>query len=443
MLIVLIFNSFMRVVVFLPAKSDSERISKKNLTILEGEYLFIRQLKNLLNCKEIDEIFLDTDSDDMISMVEHLNISIIKRPKELANNQTDGHKLFAFEVSQVPNADIYVQVLCTAPLLKSSTIDDAILKLKNSQKTSIIAVNLEKHYSWNENNQPNYDNNKIPNSIDLKPTILESMCLYAVKNTGNPILKRYTDNVELFPISKVEAFDINTNEDLEVISKILKGENSKLISELFFLEKFFSTAIISDTMSDILHNQNFMLSSNFKKFVGKKVLGRAKTMEIMEVQGEEDWRDIYKCLDSYKFINNGDIIVVDNKIQHLAYFGDLNAHLAIKAGARGAIINGFTRDLNDVAALDFYISAKGSYSKDIKYYGKLGSINQKITIDGVNISNGDYIMADEGGVCVVPSYLWNQVKNLAIKKIKNEFMIKISMLENLDLSSILNEFGNF
>ena len=44
----------MRVVAFVPAKGESSRIRNKNTTILDGEHLFKRKLRQLLECKEFD-----------------------------------------------------------------------------------------------------------------------------------------------------------------------------------------------------------------------------------------------------------------------------------------------------------------------------------------------------------------------------------------------------
>ena len=101
----------MRTVAFVPAKGDSTRIRNKNTVILDGEYLFKRKLKQLLACPEIDDVYLDTESDAIIAMASDLPVKILKRNAKLASNATDGHELFANECARV-DADIYIQCLC-------------------------------------------------------------------------------------------------------------------------------------------------------------------------------------------------------------------------------------------------------------------------------------------------------------------------------------------
>ncbi|HIU86998.1 TPA: cytidyltransferase, partial [Candidatus Spyradomonas excrementavium] len=55
----------MKVYAFVPAKGSSERVENKNMRYLDGERLYAKALKTLLNCKEIDKVFLDTESEEM------------------------------------------------------------------------------------------------------------------------------------------------------------------------------------------------------------------------------------------------------------------------------------------------------------------------------------------------------------------------------------------
>ena len=171
----------MKVYAFVPAKGTSERVTNKNMRFLNGERLYIRALKTLLKCKEIDKIFLDTESEEMYKLVDYLPIEFMKRDKSLADNRTDGHRLFFNEISKFPNADIYVQMLCTSPFIKPETIDNAIKIIKkNKNYDSAILMKKDKYYFWNEG-IPSYDINHIPNSKDLPETITESMGLYIIK----------------------------------------------------------------------------------------------------------------------------------------------------------------------------------------------------------------------------------------------------------------------
>ena len=127
----------MKVYAFVPAKGTSERVENKNMRFLDGERLYIRALKKLLKCKNIDRVFLDTESQEMFDLVDYLPITFMKRDANLATNKTDGHQMFVNEVNSFPDADIYVQLLCTSPFINPETIDDAIEKLKASEVSAV------------------------------------------------------------------------------------------------------------------------------------------------------------------------------------------------------------------------------------------------------------------------------------------------------------------
>src|SRR6201999_3750831 len=156
----------MRTVAFVPAKGESSRIHSKNTVILDGDYLFKRKLKQLLACPEIDDVYLDTESDKIIELASDLPVKILKRNPKLATNKTDGHELFANECAQV-EADIYIQCLCTSPFMTAETMTRAIKALKAKPAAdSLVAVQRRKQYTWVKD-RPAYGEGRIPNSVDL------------------------------------------------------------------------------------------------------------------------------------------------------------------------------------------------------------------------------------------------------------------------------------
>ena len=223
------FSYVPKIVAFVPAKGTSSRVTNKNIRELAGKPLFLHVLDTLLSSQTIDKVYLDTESDDVAEFAKNRKCYRINRPQELANNSTDGNKLLLFEASQVPDADIYVQALPTAPFLTKETINNMVNELiKNTSLQSTIAVFKQKQYLWSIDGKPiNYDPKKIPNSIDLTPTISETMGLYAIRK--NELLKtqsRVGDNPKLFEIPLLESFDINTEEEFTLAKTIFAGRGT-------------------------------------------------------------------------------------------------------------------------------------------------------------------------------------------------------------------------
>jgi regulator of RNase E activity RraA len=134
---------------------------------------------------------------------------------------------------------------------------------------------------------------------------------------------------------------------------------------------------------------------------------------------------------------------VANEAPGYAYFGDLNATLAIRAGAIGAVIDGVTRDSRDVSLLGLPVYARRSYCDDIKFEGTLGSMNLPIRIGDIAIAHDDMIFGDENGVVVIPEQKWAEVEDAAWDVLTNEARIRIMAARGRDVQQILTECGAF
>ncbi len=438
----------MKVYAFVPAKGTSERVENKNMRFLNGERLYIKALKTLLKCKEVDKIFLDTESQEMYNLVDYLPIEFMKRDPKLASNKTDGHKMFMNEINSYPDADIYVQLLCTSPFIDSKTIDDAIIKLKEDTKyDSAILMEKNKFYFW-ENNKPKYDINHIPNSKDLPETIIESMGLYIVKKDAAKKYNRRYGNFPLLIFGKTEELiDVNNPEDLIFAETYAKGQRSSQNSKLRLMKHFVSSPMLSDLLDDMKLEKGEICGAVINKYAcnikGSRLLGRANTLKLRTLQAGEDFRGIYDALASYEGIANNDIIVVENEEKNYAYFGDLNARLAIRSGASGAIIDGATRDYNATAQLGFPVFAINYNAADVRRRATLDYINKPIEISGVKVNPGDLIFADECAVVVIYQKYEDEVIERVVGTFRNERDIVHDILDKKDVNQIVHDRGAF
>jgi len=439
----------MKIVAFVPAKGSSERVPSKNLRILDGEYLFRRKLKQLLSCPQIDEVWLDTESDDLIDKASDLPVRILKRDPALATNATDGHEMFENECRQVPDADIVIQALCTAPFVDASTISQGLEKLLGSPgNDSLVAVTKSKQYLWTGDN-PDYGRGRIPNSVDLPPSIVEAMSLYMVRRTATDYpAKRFGTAPLLWELGAREAIDINYLEDLDLAEMICRGERMTEANYFRILKHHLSSSVLSDVTKEMGHA--FMLESGLKPVSAGKVLGRVRTLQLGGLEGKDRdirnsdaWKGIYNALDSYKFVRSGDVIVVENAVPERAYFGDLNCHLAMRAGAVGVLVDGFTRDVGDVSAMGLPVYARGAWSNDIKYEGTTVSFNKPVTVGGVTARNDDVVFADPEGVLVIPAEHWASVLEQALVTVTNESHIRHGLLQGKPVDEIIASFGFF
>ncbi len=430
----------MKIVAFLPVKGTSSRIENKNIKLLDGKPLFLHTLEKLLQCDIIDEVYLDTESDEVIGMASHLNHFVLKRDHSLADNKTDGNKLFMNEVRQV-DADIYIQILCTSPFIETNTIKLAINQIVHSKYDSAVLVRDEKLYTWTDG-KPVYDINNIPNSVDLESTTIETMGLYIVKKEcAIQTQRRIGDNPFLVKASIIEAIDVNWPEDFELANLIAAGLREKDRILLDNLKSQLNSSMLSDLLDDLGYST--IINGLQPNIIDAKIFGRAKTLKIRKLKEGDSYKGIYNALHSYNTIVPNDVIIVENEISDYAYFGELNANLGIRSGAVGAIVGGVTRDSADVKKLGFPVFAKGNKCIDVRRRATLDGINVPIQIEGVRILPGDLVFADNEGIVVIPKEIEKKLLAMAMEVCMKEKSVLLDIANGIGVDELVKRNGEF
>ncbi|MHB0764604.1 RraA family protein [Stutzerimonas sp. NM35] len=432
----------MKVVAFVPAKGSSSRVENKNTKLLDGKPLFLHTLEKLISCDFIDEVYLDTESEDIISLAAHSGAKILRRDVSLASNATDGNKLFMNEVSHV-EADIYIQVLGTSPFISPLKIKEGVDALRESDIfDSAVLVRREKQYAWDEQG-PKYDINNIPNSVDLSDAIVETMGLYVVKRdaalrTG----RRIGDKPYLINASVQDAFDVNYPDDFEMANLLAAGLRERDRRLLNNIKSFMTSPILSDILDDLGYCGQ-IISGLTPNISGGKLLGRAKTLKLRELRPGEDFKGIYSALRSYDTVVPNDIIMVENCMGEYAYFGELNANLALRAGAIGTIVGGKTRDGNEVLTLGYPVFSTGYTCQDVRRRATVDSINEPIQMSGVRVVVGDLVFADNEGVIVIPKKIESKVIEAVYNRAASEKKILNEIAMGVDVDVLTEKYGFF
>lgn len=172
-------------------------------------------------------------------------------------------------------------------------------------------------------------------------------------------------------------------------------------------------------------------------------MGRANTLKIRKLRENEDYKGIYEALKTYDRISPGEVIVVENEAGDKAYFGELNANLAIRSGALGTIVGGCTRDVEEVTKLDFPVFSTGYSSADVKKRATFDGHQIPISISGISIFPGDIIFADICGVVRIPQNKEKEVIAKALQVIKTEKSILNRILNDENAEKIYELEGEF
>lgn len=217
----------MNISIVIPAKGRSKRVHNKNLYRVGGESLIYRACEKVLKCENIDSYYLDTEDPAIRRECEDLQsdgLKFIDRPKELATNFIGANELMVYAFHAIPHkVDLMLQTFATAPLITSETIDDCIERFLESEGFDSFFTVLEmREYFWNSSGAVNFNVKELPNSYELKPIYMETHGLYGIYT--DVLLEKKT-RVGYKPlrigIPKLEALDIDTEEDIEMARRLL------------------------------------------------------------------------------------------------------------------------------------------------------------------------------------------------------------------------------
>ncbi len=215
-------------------KGHSSRVPGKNLRPFLKRPLYSWILDALLNAKRVDQVIVETDSDEIQESVQtSYDLSIFRRPPELVGDHVPMNDLIAFNMKNVP-ADVYVQTHATNPLLKSETIDRAIgtfLENKDSYDSLFGVTERHTRLFWKDGRPLNHNPDELIPTQELPPVYEENSNIYVFTRESFAKRKhRIGARPYLFPIDPSEAIDIDEEIDFEfaeflAVRKLRTGNN--------------------------------------------------------------------------------------------------------------------------------------------------------------------------------------------------------------------------
>lgn len=214
----------MKTACFIPIKANSERVPGKNLRMLNGKKLYQYICDHVKEADVFDDVFVDTNSQEVVDYAKRLGFQVIDRKPELAKNTANGNDLLMYHFDKYPCYDFYFQLFATAPYMQPDTIKACYYKLIASEEYDSCFTATENHsFYWLAGNPINYRPGILPRSQDMLPIFEESTGLYGISVDS---LKRFRCRIGrkpyIFIVNKFEAVDINTEEDFKVAEYIGK-----------------------------------------------------------------------------------------------------------------------------------------------------------------------------------------------------------------------------
>lgn len=224
----------------------------------------------------------------------------------------------------------------------------------------------------------------------------------------------------------------------------------KTDNELFRQAKIeLFTALVGDVLDKMGFFHQF-LPQNLKPLSDRMVIiGRAmpvleadvfaeKIVSTTNTIMENPFGLMFEALDQ---LQKNEVYVCTGASYNYALWGGLMSTRAIKLGAAGAIVDGYSRDTNEILRLNYPVFSAGTYAQDQGPRGKVIDYRTRIEIGGVVIHPGDIIFGDRDGVIVIPKDAEREAFEKAFEKARGEKLVKKALEQGMTTVEAFREFG--
>lgn len=213
--------------IFIPIKNNSQRVPRKNFRLVKDEPLYKFQL---LKFTEF-EVFVDTDSDEIYNNIKKdnrlQNVSVFKRNSNLIGDSISVCELIKDFIINKQVVDPIVQIHVTSPFLNKEILVDAYNFIYYHD--SVVSCNIHQTRFWRKEDYGfcpiNHNPLKLQQTQDLPEFYEENSAFYIfhpdiLLKTGN----RIGSNPYFYSMKYPYNLDIDTEEDWDVIQRVLKNE---------------------------------------------------------------------------------------------------------------------------------------------------------------------------------------------------------------------------
>ena len=212
--------------------------------------------------------------------------------------------------------------------------------------------------------------------------------------------------------------------------------------ELFdTMEKKLYSSVISDVVDKLGYRKQAMRADINPMWPGAVVAGRAHTclsVDVYETK-ENHYAMEIEAVDTLK--PNDVLVGGTNRSTETALWGELLSTASRARGARGAIVDGYTRDIVRIAEMKFPMFATGTRPLDSMGRSVVIEYGKPVMCGDVMVNEGDIVFADIDGVVVIPQAIEKEAIEAAFEKASAEDTVRDELLKGALLGDVYKKYG--
>ncbi len=206
-------------------------------------------------------------------------------------------------------------------------------------------------------------------------------------------------------------------------------------------------AVVGDIMDKLGYLHQFLPPQIKPLRQDMFIIGRAMTVleaDMFDKNGNKNQlpeKPFGFMLEALDDLRKDEIYICSGASPDYALWGELMSTRALKLGAAGAVVDGYSRDTNGILNLNFPTFSYGRYAQDQAPRGKVVDFRVPLEINGVKVNPGDIVLGDNDGVCIVPKEIEVEVFTLAIEKARGEKMVQKKIEEGMSAKDAFEKYG--
>lgn len=162
---------------------------------------------------------------------------------------------------------------------------------------------------------------------------------------------------------------------------------------------------------------------------GMRLAGPAFTVRAVRGRDAAEGVDVIEMLHT---VPAGHVIVWETGADDHAVIGDLAIALLMARGCAGLVLDGGCRDVDLVVEIDLPVFCRFVTPQDMSHgLGAVAAYGDDVTIGGVTVASGDYVVGDSDGVVVVSHSLISEVLDRAEAVVARETSIRSALLRGV------------
>jgi len=223
----------MRVSCVILARSGSKGIPKKNIIDFCGKPLIAWTIEQCLTSKHISDVWVSSNSQDILDVAEEYGAKTIKRPEDISGDlasSESGWRHAIETIQKYKDIDLVLAPQVTSPLRETKDIDNAIELFKKEKYDSMFSSCIVKDlFYWQKDERGqlqsiNYDYLNRKRRQDTQEKIIENGSFYIFKPENiQKYNNRFGGEIGHFEMDLWKMFEIDNIKDLKTCRVLMQG----------------------------------------------------------------------------------------------------------------------------------------------------------------------------------------------------------------------------